>query len=101
MNDLLREVLGFLIRTIGFFLSWVQERRIRNFKVGGKGLKKPKRTDGRYALTSGSAGEPKRILYTSRRLRTVKFVFSDMFARACCAFRSRRSYWKRSIFPIT
>ncbi|MCA1576192.1 MAG: GH3 auxin-responsive promoter family protein [Acidobacteria bacterium] len=89
MNDLLRAAIGFCIRKIGVLLSYVQDRRIRKFKLSG--LRPDRRTDGRYALTSGSAGDPKRILYTSRRLRTVKLVFSDMFARACCAFRIKRT----------
>ena len=42
--------------------------------------------DARFALTSGSTGEPKQILYTKRRLRTLKFTFSDMFARAVHAY---------------
>lgn len=89
MNDLLRAVIGFFIRKIGVLLSYVQERRIRRFKITG--LRPDRGTDGRYALTSGSAGDPKRIFYTRRRLRTVKFVFSEMFARACCAFRINRT----------
>ena len=89
VNDRLREGIGFVIRAVGFVLRYVQERRIRNFKVEWP---KPDRgTDGRYALTSGSAGDPKRILYPRRRLRRVKFVFVDMFARACSAFAIKRT----------
>ena len=45
----------------------------------------------RFAMTSGSTGEPKKILYTKRRLRRLKITFSDMFARACCAYGLRRT----------
>lgn len=47
--------------------------------------------DAKYALTSGSTGEPKRILYTNRRLRTLKFTFTDMFARAVWAYGLKRT----------
>ena len=89
VNDWLRQVIAFSIRVIGFHLTYLQERRIRNFK--SYAVKPDRRTDGRYAVTSGSAGDPKRVLYTSRRLRTVKFVFIDMVARACAAFRIKRT----------
>ena len=89
VNDCLRQVIGFLVRVVGFGLTYLQERRIRNFKVYG--VKPDRRTDGSYALTSGSAGDPKRIWYSRRRLRRVKFVFSDMFVRACAAFKIRRT----------
>lgn len=89
MNDCTRSVIGFFIRKIGFALNCLQERRIRNFRV--KWPKPDRSTDGRYALTSGSAGDPKRILYTRRRLRRCKRVFIDMFARACVAFRIQRT----------
>ena len=48
-------------------------------------------TSGRFAVTSGSAGDPKRVLYTTRRLRACKWIFSDMFARACRAFQITRT----------
>ena len=89
VNDRFRDAIGFSIRKIGFLLRYLQEHRVRNFKA--RWVKQDRRTEGRYALTSGSAGDPKRILYTSRRLRMVKFVFSDMFARACAAFRIKRT----------
>ena len=92
VNDLLRAVIGFFIRKIGLLLRHLQERRIRKFTARRRGFKRIKeRTDGRYALTSGSAGDPKRILYTGARVRQCKFVFSDMFARACFAFGIKRT----------
>jgi GH3 auxin-responsive promoter len=45
----------------------------------------------RFALTSGSTGEAKKILYPPLRLRSLKFVFSDMFMRACRAYRLQRT----------
>ena len=45
----------------------------------------------RFAMTSGSTGEPKTILYTAHRLRTLKFTFSDMFARAVRAYGLKRT----------
>lgn len=45
----------------------------------------------RFALTSGSTSEPKQILYTKQRLRSLKLVFSGMFMRACRAYRLRRT----------
>ena len=44
-----------------------------------------------FAETSGSTGTPKQIFYTKRRLLNVKLTFSDMFARACCAFKIKRT----------
>ena len=43
------------------------------------------------AKTSGSTGKPKEILYTRRRLLALKLTFSEMFARACNAFRLKRT----------
>lgn len=45
----------------------------------------------RFALTSGSTGEPKKILYTHSRLRLLKFTFAAMFARACRAHGLKRT----------
>ena len=51
--------------------------------------------EARYAFTSGSTGEPKKILYTPRRVRLLKFAFSDMFARACRAYG-----WKQTVLYV-
>ena len=45
----------------------------------------------RFAQTSGSTGKPKQILYTKRRLLSLKLTFSEMFARACYAFKIKRT----------
>jgi len=45
----------------------------------------------RFATTSGSTGKAKEILYTKRRLLTLKLTFSEMFARACYALAIKRT----------
>jgi len=45
----------------------------------------------RIALTSGTTTIPKRVPYSGRRLRAVKFAYSDMFIRGCRARRIRRT----------
>jgi hypothetical protein len=44
-----------------------------------------------HALTSGSTGNPKKLLYTKRRLRQTKVVFVEMFAQACLALKLRNT----------
>jgi GH3 auxin-responsive promoter len=99
VNDLVRGAIGCGVRTAGAVLSgWI---KIRLWRFGTKQerlkrtyrgtLHKNKNARGRFALTSGSAGDPKRILYTNRRVREVKIVFSDMFTRACRAFKIKRT----------
>jgi len=44
-----------------------------------------------YAATSGSSGMPKRIPYTPGRVRMVKAVYMDAFARAYAALGIRRT----------
>lgn len=50
-----------------------------------------------FALTSGSAGQPKRILYTPARVRAVKRTFVDVFCRMFWAVPLRR----RSLFIMS
>jgi hypothetical protein len=47
--------------------------------------------DAKFATTSGSTGTSKNILYPTRRLRALKFCFSDMFARAVRAYELKRT----------
>lgn len=109
LNDSLRLAIAHGIRVAGFVLSVWQQLRIRSFVANQQRLQRryrldpdtpltsrvpevqPVNKDGGFAFTSGSAGDPKRILYTNRRLRALKFIFSDMFARACAAFRIKRT----------
>ena len=46
--------------------------------------------DGRFAVTSGSTSVPKRVFYSGRRLRAVKWAYTDMFIRCCRTLRIRR-----------
>ena len=47
-----------------------------------------------HALTSGSTAAPKRIPFSPRRLRQIRWLFVDAFARACRSFGlSRRSLY--------
>jgi hypothetical protein len=97
LNDCLRLVIARCIQISGVAFNILLRFRLTRFRFKRARLKRKYkrdlhlRTDGRYALTSGSTGDPKRILYTNARLRACKFVFSDMFARACRAFRIKRT----------
>ena len=99
VNDLLRGVIGCGVRGAGAVLSGFMKARVWRFETKQKRLRRTyrgtlqqnKNAGGRFALTSGSAADPKKILYTNRRVREVKIVFSDMFARACRAFHIKRT----------
>jgi hypothetical protein len=58
---------------------------------GSQSLQTAARNGARFAQTSGSTGEPKQIPYTKARLLALKLTFSDMFIRACYAFRIKRT----------
>jgi hypothetical protein len=117
INDALRTLITHAILFGGTLLDVYQRFRIRGFK-GAQAKLKPKYRiardtpvvsygprvvesirhafaragrDARFAMTSGSTGEPKQILYTTRRLRILKFTFSDMFARACATYSLKRT----------
>jgi hypothetical protein len=117
VNDTVRFVIARAIRLLGAVLDFRQRIRVRRFAASQKHLKRKYRLrddtpvvsygaqvvesinhaaahagpEARFAFTSGSTGEPKRILYTKRRLRTLKLTFSDMFARAVHAYRLKRT----------
>ncbi|HSK64080.1 MAG TPA: GH3 auxin-responsive promoter family protein [Pyrinomonadaceae bacterium] len=90
-------VIARCIHVAGVAFIALQQFRLSRFRCNQERLaRKYKRqlnpeTEGKFAITSGSTGDPKRILYTTRRLRTFKLVFSDMFARACRVFRIDRT----------
>ena len=112
VNDALRFLIARTITLLGFVLDLWQRFRIHRFAANQRRLKQKYRLhadtpvvsygprvvesirhvaaragrDATFALTSGSTGEPKRILYTNRRLDALKFTFSDMFARAVRAY---------------
>ncbi len=105
------------IRVSGFLLDCIQQLRIRGFTRNQDRLRRKYRLsddtpvlsygprvvesirqafvhagrEARFAMTSGSTGEPKKMLYTPRRLRVLEFTFSDMFARACRAYKLNRT----------
>lgn len=97
VNDWLRSVIACGIRIAGSVFSELQRRKLWRYETKQERLKRKyqrflhKNTDGRVAVTSGSGGDRKGILYTDRRLKETKIVFSDMFARACRAFRIERT----------
>jgi hypothetical protein len=111
INDCLRSVIGWTITVAGLQLSGCHRLRTLFFRLNQKRLKRKYRITSdtpvspcsspslqyaagktvRFAETSGSTGAPKRIPYTKRRLLALKLTFSDMFARACCAFRIKRT----------
>jgi hypothetical protein len=117
LNDCLRWIIAWIIIILGLIGSGWQRLRIRAFRVTQKRLKRkygigsdtPVQPYGpeversirnaaqnhgpgaSFAMTSGSTGKPKQILYTPRRLLALKLAFSDMFARACYAFRLKRT----------
>lgn len=117
VNDALRFVIAHAIKLLGVVMDLRQGIRIRRFRANQRYLKRKYRLhgdtpvvsygprviesirhaaahagrDATFAMTSGSTGEPKKILYTKRRLRTLKLTFSDMFARTCRAYRLERT----------
>jgi hypothetical protein len=117
LNDCLRQIIAGIIILLGLGGSGWQRLRIIAFRASQKRLKRrfgvrpdtPVQPYGpeiervirnaaqhygssaSFAMTSGSTGRPKQILYTPRRLLALKLTFSDMFARACYAFRLKRT----------
>ena len=117
INDALRYLIARAIVLAGALLAVFQRLRIRRFRRTQQKLKRKYRIaadtpvvsygprvvesirhafvhagrDARLAMTSGSTAEPKKILYTKRRLRALKFTFSDMFARTCRAYGLKRT----------
>jgi hypothetical protein len=117
INDSLRSMISFSIAITGLWLSVVQRLRLYAFSANQRRLRRryaitadtPMLAYGtdlkqlidnraslagakaRFALTSGSTGQPKRILYTPARIRRLKFVFSETFARACWSFQIKRA----------
>ena len=117
INDAFRFMIARLIILLGAVLDVRQRIRIQGFRARQRRLRRRYRIyndtpvvsygprvvesirhaavragrNARFAMTSGSTGEPKKILYTKRRLRRLKITFSDMFARACFAYGLRRT----------
>lgn len=111
INDCLRTIIGWTIRLAGLLLILRQRFRVLFFRINQKRLKLKYRITNhtpvssynsqplqsaatkelRFAETSGSTGAPKRIAYTKQRLLSLRITFSDMFVRACYAFRIKRT----------
>jgi hypothetical protein len=117
INDLLRHVISICIRLLGLCLQYRQRIQIHFFARNQRRLKrrfgitpqtpvlpygeaieqlinaaaKAQRYETRFAMTSGSTGRPKRLLYTNRRLKTLKRYYCDVFARACWSFGLKRT----------
>ena len=97
LNDWLRTVIAQSVHVTGLAFTVLPQFRLARYQHNQQRLKRryERRSysgaDGRFAVTSGSTGEPKHILYTSRRLRAFKILFSDMFVRACRAFKIKRT----------
>jgi GH3 auxin-responsive promoter len=117
INDCLRAAISYSILIGGLLLNGLLQLRLRSFARTRKRLKRRYRLtpdtpiqpygpqlehaieaaaanaprSAKFAFTSGSSGKPKRILYTKRRLRRLKFTYNDVFARACWAFQIRRT----------
>jgi hypothetical protein len=117
LNDILRSLISLAIAFLGALFVLIEKVRLSTYYRDQKQLKrrygitsdtpvlnfgpeleqlitnvaKRTRAETRFASTSGSTATPKRLLYTRRRLSTVKLVFSAMFARYCWSTRADRT----------
>lgn len=116
LNDSLRLVISLNARLLGALLTLTQRVKIYLFKNSQNRLKRRYditdltpilsygphledlikaasigRKEMRFSLTAGSTGVPKRLLFTKRRLRLLKLVFSDFFVRCCWTFGIHRT----------
>lgn len=117
LNDLLRALISITVVWLGLFLTLLESGRLITFEWNQRRLRHrygvsqstpileygselerlideaANRASGqvRFAYTSGSTAQPKRLLYTKRRLRGLKLAFVDMFARGCWSTGIRRT----------
>lgn len=117
INDSLRRLIGYCIVLLGSVLAAVQRIRMRQFSRDQERLRRALRITAdtpiltygpeleqliqaaadkagertKFAMTSGSTGQPKRSLYTKRRLRSFKMAYTDVFARCCWAIGIKRT----------
>jgi hypothetical protein len=117
INDCLRCLISIAIRCLGASLFLVQRIRIRLFNFNQNRLRRKyriiadtpileygkdlevlidaaaakKSSPVRFPTTSGSTGEPKRILFTVWRLSALKLLFTDFFVRCCWSFSITRT----------
>ena len=110
-NDALRYAISLLLRCGGALEEIRHRRRIRTFRSGQArlrarfaiGAETPLALEvppvdpalasrgAQVALTSGTSGEPKRVLYTAPRLRAVRAVFVASFLRCFWNLGIRRT----------
>jgi len=116
INDFLRWLIGLGIVCFGLAMEVVHQLKVKTFFGTQKRLRQryqiaaespvlmfgpeiEKRIENcalraghkaRFAVTSGSTASPKRLLFTKRRLRSVRWAFQDLFARTCWALSIRR-----------
>jgi len=117
INDSFRFIIGCVISTLGAVFTVIHRIRIRlvvynqdrlrhEYKVSDQTpvrsydneLKElinsaaaTKHGKLRFPITSGSTGTPKHVLFTKRRLRSLKLVFSDFYLRCCWSFSIKRT----------
>ena len=117
INDSLRFLIGCVIRTLGAVFTVIHRLRIRlviynhnrltnKYKVTDQtpvrsydnelerrinSVAATKHGKLRFPITSGSTGAPKRVLFTKKRLRSLKLVFSDFYLRCCWSFSIKRT----------
>jgi GH3 auxin-responsive promoter len=117
VNDCVRSVISYGVGLLGLLMTVIQRVRIVRFHHYQQRLRSryrisvetPVRSYGsevaaqideiaaktrgpvEFAMTSGSTGSPKRILFNGRRLRLLKLTFTDFFVRCVWAFSIRHS----------
>lgn len=117
VNDGFRALVSCCVRFLGLLMTFVQLIKIARFSHHQRQLRLKYRITGQtpvlsygseiaalieaaadgtrgggqFAMTSGSTGIPKRILFTNHRLRSLKLIFTDFFVRCCWAFSIRRT----------
>ena len=114
INDILRVAISYTILYLGLLSCGWQRVRLLAFNFNQRRLKRrycitgdtpvlsygpevvqairaKADKDSKFAATSGTTGTPKELLYTKRRLLSLKLAFSEMFAGACYSFRLKRT----------
>lgn len=117
INDCVRSVISYGVWLLGLLMTVIQELRIARFHQQQQRLRSKYRISSetavlsygsevsaqldataantrgplQFAMTSGSTGYPKRIIFTRRRLRRLKLTFTDFFVRCCWAFSIRHT----------
>lgn len=116
-NDCLRSLISSGARLLGCVVSALDSLRILSFHKQQRTLRRKYKITGdtpvlsygaelealieaklakqkskaRVAVTSGSTSSPKRVLFTKRRLRTLKLTFVSFFLRCCWSLSIKRT----------